>query len=410
MPSDASTTVPGGSSEARLERWVGLGLLAIALAVASVVCVDALRVVGLNPRDDEGVYRSFVQRLDHRGLGAYPSLFRDFNSDPQHWMAPLPSRVGYVLVVWLAAQLAGLSFALLSNISFVAHLALVALNFVCARRRIGSLRAGMFSIGLACSPLLLRLGVQPMTDSMVLAAESLSVWWFLDLVEGPSRRRLVRFIAVFTSALLIKELSILLVPCFAMIAVALRGRAQVRLRWSDLFVALALPGVLCVATWVVAAWSFVEPFQMFRTALESTKHNAYVESNYSGPWFNYVLDLTLLSPAATVVALATAGAIAADSRTSSATRSQLLLALGLLSISIFMGKNVRYFAALELPLRWLVVEGVWRASQRFSSRYAIAAAVSAALALAAIDVRSAVTTFAQLYDPVTSTLLQMRGW
>jgi hypothetical protein len=391
-----------------LERCCAFAILLSVLSVVTVVAVHALQVVGFNPQDDEGTYRHFVMRLDSRGLLSYPSLFREFNADPERWMSPWPSRVGYVLIAWLAAQVSGATFATLTYVSFASHLLTVAVNFLCARKRIGDLSAALFASALACSPLLLRLGVQPLSDSTALAAASLAIWWFFDLVEDPTRARLVRFVAAFTFALMVKETSMLLAPCFAVCASYMRSRSGTRIRAADLFAALSLPGVLCVASWMLAAWSVRAPFQTARTALASLAHNPYVAEHYNGPWFSYGLDFLLLSPLPTLLALAATGVIALDPRRSPTSTAWWLFAATLLLETSVLGKNVRYVAVLELPLRWLALDALARAVDRFAGgrRWLLAIAV---IAMASVDLRDATGCFATLYDPVTRELLRMRG-
>jgi hypothetical protein len=391
-----------------LERRCAFAILLLVLSVVTVIAVHALQVVGFNPQDDEGTYRHFVMRLDSRGLLSYPSLFREFNADPERWMSPLPSRVGYVLIAWLAAQVSGVTFATLTYVSFASHLFTVVLNFLGARKRVGDLPAALFASALACSPLLLRLAVLPLSDSAALASASLAIWWFLDLVEVPTRARLVRFVAAFTFALMIKEFSILLAPCFAVCAICIRPQSGARLRPADLFAALTLPGVLCVASWILAAWSLRAPFQMLRTALGSLAHNPYVAEHYTGPWFSYGLDFLLLSPLPTLLALAATGLIALDPRRSRTSTAWLLFAATLLLETSVLGKNVRYVAVLELPLRWLALDALACAVDRFGGgrKWLLAIAV---IAMASIDLRDATGRFATLYDPVTRELLRMRG-
>jgi hypothetical protein len=405
----APLDVPAGAE--RVERALGWTALCLALAAAAIAGWDALSTVGYNPLDDEGVYRSFVQRIDRRGWSAYPSLFEEFNTTPERWMSPLPSRIGYVAVVWIAARFAELTLPLLSAISFVAHLSSIAVGFAFVRSRTGTLAGGLFALGLASSPLLARLAVQPMTDSLALLLTLASTWSWLALLSRPSRARLAGFVAAFTATLLVKELCGVLALSFAAMAWMERRRGHSALAWSDVGFALAVPVVACVSASMIAAQSVVAPLQMFRTALASLEHNPYVFEHYGQPWYASARDLFVLSPLASLAALAGL-VVALSPRTRDALGSSFApFALALFVAAAFMGHNIRYFAALELPLRYLAVAAVLILARKVARPVpAIWIAGAALCIVAASDVWSAQTTFRQLYDPTSATLLEMRGW
>jgi 4-amino-4-deoxy-L-arabinose transferase-like glycosyltransferase len=399
---------PGPRASDRRERWVALALVALAIAACGAVGIAALDEIGFDPSSDEGVYRSYTRRLHEGGWGAYPALFREFNADPARWMWPPPHRLVHSALCALAARLTGPTLATLSYVSLASQLALVALNFALARRRVGDLRAALISMGLACSPLLVRLGVQPLSDATGLLFATASFWTFLALLDDPSRRRAPAFAAAFALAIAAKELNGLLAPPFLAIAVLERRGAPRRMRWSDLAALLLLPAVVVAGAWMLAAWSWTAPFQALRNVLASSRHNPYMLEHNVGPWYRYGVDLLALSPVATLLALSCAVAALARRPISRPARAALVLAAVLVLEASFFAKNIRYFPVLDLSVRVAAVEfafafaGPRRAWLRWI-------AIAALVAISALDLWDAATTFEWLYDPVTSEILRLRG-
>jgi 4-amino-4-deoxy-L-arabinose transferase-like glycosyltransferase len=401
-----SSDAESSTGSEREPRALALAILGVALVAATWACFDGLRVVGFQAGSDEGIYREFLRRLHNRGPTVLPELFRSFIAEPERWTLPLPSRLGHLLLTWIASLFAGPTFEALSYVSAASFLLAIVANYALARRSIGELRAALVALGIACSPLLLRSSVQPLTDSASLLACSVSSWLFLELVARPCRATFLNFTAAFTFALLVKETALLLaLPCAAM-AWLERRRGGPRIRVGDLLVALGLPAAACVALWMLAAWSPTAPFQVLRIALGSLRHNEYVALHYGGPWFVYFVDFLLLSPLPVLLALTQLGRWP---RLGPVTRAWAVFAAVLLLEAAFLGKNVRYFGILELPLRLLAVEGLFAVAAGWPRPRATAFVVASALVLAGLDLHDAVTTFRQVHDPIPSELLRLRG-
>ena len=404
LPSDSAAQREPFASGA--ERGAALALAGVLVVAALWAGLWSLSFTAFEPGSDEGVYRHYMRQIHEQGLGAYPGLMQEFIASPERWTLPPPLRVLHVLACALVARLVGPSFEALLYVSFASHVASVLASFALSRRRLGVSRAALLSAALACSPLLLRLGVLPLSDATGFTFGALAFWSFLDLLDEPRRARWWRFTALFALAIAAKELNGLLAGPFLVIALV-EGRVRgSRLHLRDLLVALALPHALVAALWMLVGWSPTAAFQVLRLVLESTATNAYMLEHNTGPWWRYIADFALLSPLATALALVCA-VVACLRRTSFATRAALVLGAVLLLEASFFGKNARYFPLFELPLRIATLELAWLVAAR--SRLAAWFALAALAALAALDLWDATNTFRWLHDPIHARLLELRG-
>ncbi len=372
----------------------------------------ALRIVSIVPTSDEGIYFAYMKRLDARGLASFPELFDERTPIASVDSHETPYRVGHIAMTWAAAKLTGPTFETLTYVSFACHVLLVLAVWLLGRPLFGARLAAALTLAMACSPLLLRLAPQPLIDAPATLGAVLSVLTFLALLERPRRSTLLAFIVAFTFALSVKELAVLLAAPFLAIYALERRAERTNLRFADLTVALLVPGIACYALWVLAAQDASAGLRYLWTGLKSTSSNEYVRLESSGPFYRYVVELFLLSPAPTLLAFAGLGWMAFDRSVFPARRVLLALAVlagVLLLVAAPLPKNLRFFAIFELPLRALEVATLAALAHRFAPRRAVAWSTAGLLALCAFDLYSANFTFVHLYDPLLSHLLQMRG-
>ncbi len=390
--------------------------MALALLATFASGMRALRIVAISPHSDEGLYRAYMRHLDQHGLASFPELFDEatrFASSDSH---EAPYRVGYIALTWVCAKVFGPTFEALTYLSFACQVLLVLGVWRVGRRVLPECAAAFTALALACSPLLLRLAPQPLTDTPATLGAALSVLTFLDLLARPRRGALLAFVASFTFALSVKELALLLAPCLFALWALERWRKSTELRFADLLFALTAPGALCLGLWMLAAWDTSAALRYLWTGLHSTGANPYMQAESIGPWYRYLVELLLLSPLPSLLAAAAAGHALLkrgdDERSRDAVRWVVFAAV-LLAVAGPLPKNIRFFAILELPLRALEVAALTHLARRVFDTRARAAALAALLALvalAAIDLVAANTTFVHLHDPVVSHLLRMRGF
>lgn len=396
-----------------------LELLALVLALVATFAsgLRALRIVAIDPTSDEGLYRAYMKHLDSHGLTSFPELFTEAVKIASGDSHETPYRVGHIALTWLAAKLFGPTFEALTYLSFACQVAFVLCVWRLGRALWGGRVAAFTALALACSPLLLRLAPQPLTDTPALLGAGLALLTFLELLARPRRDALLAFVGAFTFALSVKELAGLLVAPFFALWVLQRARGLTHLRASDLAVALVAPGVLCLGLWMLAAWDTSAALRYLWTGLRSTEANDYMRTHASGPWYRYLVELLLLSPAPTLLAAAAAGWTVIAQRSERDDSSNALLALivfgaVLLAVAAPLPKNIRFFAILELPLRALEVAALSRIARLALARSDAAQAIGVLIglcALCALDLYAANVTFVHLHDTVIAHMLAMRG-
>lgn len=396
-------------------EWLAAALALIATFASGL---RALRIVAINPHSDEGLYRAYMKRLDSNGLMSFPELFTEAAGIASGDSHETPYRVGHILLTWIAAKLCGPTFEALTYVSFACQVLLVLAVWRLGRALWGARIAAFTALAMACSPLLLRLAPQPLTDTPALLGSALALLTFLELLARPRRSALIAFVASFTFALSVKELSGLLVAPFLALWTLQRLGGRTQLRVPDLCVALVAPCVLCLGLWMLAAWDTSAALRYLWTGLHSTGANEYMRTESIGPWYRYLVELLLLSPLPTLLAAGAVGWTLLAPREEKSDRQRALVALivfaaVLLVVAGPLPKNIRFFAILELPLRALEVAAVARVAQLvLAGRSAAIGAwtLSALAALCALDLYAANTTFVHLHDTVISHMLRMRGF
>ncbi len=396
-------------------EWLAL---ALALVTTFASGLRALRIVAIDPTSDEGLYRAYMKHLDSHGLASFPELFTESVQIASGDSHETPYRVGHIALTWVTAQVFGPTFAALTYLSFACQVLLVLVVWRLGRALWGARNAAFTALAVACSPLLLRLAPQPLTDTPALLGATLALLTFLELLARPRRGALIAFVASFTFALSVKELAGLLVAPFLAVWMLERFSGRTQLRFADLCAALVAPGVLCLGLWMLAAWDTSAAVRYLWTGLHSTGANDYMRVHSSGPWYRYLVELLLLSPLPTLLAAAAAGwaLLTPRAERSEGERSLITLivfAAVLLAVAGPLPKNIRFFALLELPLRALEVAAVARVVRlaRAGRETALGAGVLIALAaLCALDLYAANVTFVHLHDTVIAHLLQMRGF
>lgn len=394
-------------------EWLALALALIATFASGL---RALRIVAINPQSDEGLYRAYMKRLDSNGLTSFPELFTEAAGIASGDSHETPYRVGHILLTWVAAKLCGPSFETLTYVSFACQVLLVLAVWRLGRALWGGRVAAFTALAMACSPLLLRLAPQPLTDTPALLGSALALLTFWELLERPRRGALIAFVASFTFALSVKELSVLLAAPFLALWALQRFSGRTQLRVSDMIVALVAPGVLCLGLWMLAAWDTSAALRYVWTGLKSTGANEYMRTEAIGPWYRYLVEMLLLSPLPALLAAAAVGWTLLAPRDTDRDRSLVAwICFGavLLAVAAPLPKNIRFFAILELPLRALEVAALTRVAQLMlgGRSAAIGAWTLAALtALCALDLYAANVTFVHLHDTVISHMLRMRGF
>ncbi|MFN0008385.1 MAG: glycosyltransferase family 39 protein [Planctomycetota bacterium] len=382
-------------------------LLVIALALLATILVRSMGAALREPTADDGYYLRYMQRVGTEGLSAFPRLFDEWNATPQDWIFPPPSRIGFIVVSALWSRLFGATYEALQYLSFAAHLLLVVLNYLFARKRFGEPRALFIAVLLGFSPLLMGVSRLALTDSFNALCTTTTVWLFLGLLEdAPSRKRAVLFGSALAFMVLVKELSVLLVVPFIAFLLFERFARRVPHDLGRYTLYFAIPALVATPIFALAAGSVPKLLETTRIVLSSPASNRYAIDFGSGPWTRTILDYLLFSPWPTLLAIGWFFIVLLRLKEGRYERESVYLgfvAASLILLYGFFTKNIRYGIVLELPIRVFAVLLLWEVFGGLRRTRAIALTGAAALVLCWLDWRTFHLVWVEMrcYDPVT---------
>ena len=340
-------------------RWTCRVLFALALLLLAWAVASRFPPVPTKAKGDDHYYLRYLQAVSTDGVSAFPGLFERWNASPVDRIFPPPSRVGYVLTSVAWGKIVGADYRSLQTLSVAAFLLLCLVNYVFARRHFGEERACLLAALAGFSPLLMGLSRLAFSDSYAALCMTSVVWIFLEVVKDPeSRAKRVLFVAMVFWTALVKELSVLLlVPFLAFLLYERLARREPH-RIGRFLLDVGIAGAAVVAVLLLAAGGFEPLWTTIRTVLASPSTNRYAQRFGSGPWFRPILDFLLLSPWPILLATGWLGVTASRLRSGRYERESVyfgfVCATTILVLSFFT-KNVRYVAALEMPIRAFAV-------------------------------------------------------
>jgi hypothetical protein len=367
--------------------------------------------------------------LSARGVPELRGVFERWNREPFDHIYPSPLRVAFILTSVAWGRIVGATYRSLQTLSLLSLLLASVLNYVFARRHLGELRALLVAALVGFSPLLLGLSRRAFADSYAVLCSSATVWLFLETLKDPASllKRALFVVALAWSVLVKEHLVLLVVPFVAFMLyerfVRVLPHDLVRLGLLRVGIDLAAAGILVAGVLLLAAGGFAPLAATVNAVLESPATNAYAIKYGSGPWYSSVLDFLLLSPWPTL--LAVGGFWIALVRAHSGRREAgrdgpvpyereslyfAFLCAGLLLALDLFTKNVRYAAALELPIRALAVLLVCDLAQGSAARRRATLACAAVALLCCLDVQSFRLIWIENpgFDPVTFFLAKAR--
>ena len=413
-----SDPIQTGGTRERTASTRGAGFLppilfAVALAIALSVVIASLPSAARDANSDDGYYLFYMQKVKQGGLAAFPELFDLWNADPVRWIYPPPSRIGFAVVSALWAGIFGATLDALQYLSIAAYIASSLVTYVLARRHLGEPRALFVGVLWVFSPLLMGLSRLALTDSFIALCMVSTTWLFYELVLRPeSWRARIAFVAALAFTVLVKELSVLLLVPFSAFLLVERFVRRTPLKLSTFALCFVASGVVAFPLFVAAAGSLSKLLETTRIVLASPATNDYAVKYGSGPWFRYLVDYLLLSPATTLLAIGYLGVLLSRWRRGEYDRLTTFLAIVavvMIAQYSFFTKNIRYAVLFELPICVFAVlmlgEIAGGTSARATAICAVAVVFLAWLGWSTFDLY---WVRYHGYDPVTYWLAGMR--
>lgn len=382
-----------------------MGVLTLVVALGGIVRLLLHRGVVYSPAD-ETVYARYSCYLTERGvLHGYPELVATYLATPADHLYPSPARWGFLLPSAAASELLGCGPAAVAWVSTLSGIGMLALVAVLGHRLLPGPVALVATVFVASSPLQLIVGRRALGDEL-LAVVVVLAW---AVTWRYARRGTVRSwgaaLAVLVLGFGVKEIFFLALP--AVLVPLLWERWQHRPRRRQLVADAALVVLAPVVNAVVVAvlarsWS--ADLEMLR-AIQSTTDAVYPAAYMAGPLHRLPVDLILVAPALTLLAIVSTGML--PDRGGRTVRIVAVSALAaVVPYAVVDAQDVRLVVAGETFLAILAAWGLVTACGR---RPVLCVASVAAVVCWNGWMVWTLSVQGAIYDPVTAELVRILG-
>lgn len=375
---------------------------------------------------DEAIYRSYINMVDKVGLMEYAGVCERYlidQRDPDSEAKLPPTRFLYVLCGWLTKYIvygnappANVAkhgeavrdpfFKSLHHVSLIFSILNVGLCGLAAWRMFGA-GVGLGAMALSTvSPLAIHMGKHALIDGFFAFWATLCIWLLWENLQRPNNPRwLIAFGSSLALMVMTKENAFF-------VYVALCGIVTVN-RWFRfgtvthplLFVGILGPlfGVVLLVTLAGGLGTFVEIYKLLVTKAQNL---TYAITTGDGPWFRYLLELTIVDPIVFVLAVTGLFTLPPKNRAFG-----YLLTFVVISYTIMCkvpyAMNVRYTMIWALPLTAFASAQILHVAS-FARRYALIAAVLLTAGIAAFNLRQYQVFFVEhaIYEPVPTAMLR----
>jgi len=256
---------------------------------------------------DEGYYMKYAQAFAEEGPRSIPKALHRYLDTPAQQAFPHPGRFGYTLITGMWLKVFPDTYRSLAHLSFLAAVLFLVLSYYFARRYLGLEVAALYTLLLACSPLLMGASRRVLQDSVLNLFWALPFWLFFEYLMTKRRWAFAGFCVSFIAALTIKEASIILLFFFIFSWLVFKVFFTKDLPLADFaWLVLAPPvGTALLYLIFLGGMGNLSSLVDFTFAVHLSGEPSPGITSYSqfatGPWFKYLLDFLLVSPWATVL-------------------------------------------------------------------------------------------------------------
>lgn len=389
----------------RVAAFLLIAALGIFLRVHSF---EPLKGVGF----DEALYCEYVEQIDQNGVGHYPGMVGLYIQDQSAYPIALlpPTRVTFILAAsaW-HALFGGPTVESVRAVSCAASILILLLSCAFAWRVEGRSFALGLLVLMAVAPTQIYMAHRALMDGFFSLITLLVIWGLWEVLQASRWERywLALYGLGLTLLVLTKENAVFVWVAILGLLLLNRRLCFGRVSKSLLLVTLAAP-VLGILLLALSAGGFKTLAAVYALNVAKSVQTPYAIRTGDGPWFRYLSDILLVSPAVLVFAIG--GAFSLDS-----SRKAGWYLLGFIFFSylcmcnVTYGMNLRYANIWDFPLRFLALIPLflWARSIRGEGKRKLFLVAAVAL-LAVFELANYLKIFVagSVYDPVPSNLLQ----
>ncbi len=372
---------------------------------------------------DEGLYGKYVKTLSSAGIAGYPKIVEGYIVEQRKlpYSVLPPTRFLYIYTSYLwrsafgeqdappeAAARAAPTRALpcLRHVARLFSLLTLLVSFLFAFRLGGKAAALGVTALVACAPMQVHMAQYAFVDGFFTFWALLTLWLFWECMQDARPKILpVFYAASFACMVMTKENSFFVFTAIAGILCANRWLKLGRVTGPLLTATVAGP-LLGVSLLILLSGGPANFIETYRLSVTKNLAHPYAIMTGDGPWYRYLVELLLVSPVVTLLAV---GQIF---QLNMSKKGELFLVsfVGfsfLLMANVKYGMNLRYTNMWDMPLRYLAWGQLLSLSASFGRRRALFL-VLVVVAVCALELRQYETIFVQfgLYEPVPEGLLR----
>ena len=304
---------------------------------------------------DEAYYARYLKQLIDSGLGSYPDIVDNYKLLQANLVGSIlpPTRFLYIFCAYLwHGAFGGEPLGCFYAVSRVFAVGTLGLSGLFARRLLEDRRLALGAFALmAASPLQIHMAQHALADGFFEFWALGTLWALWECLRQPAHKGwLTAYAAGLASLVMTKENAF-----FVWVAVA---ALLVLNRWvrfgqvSRALVVLTFVGpIIGVAVLVNLAGGVTELVEVYRLCVPKNLTLPYAIQTGDGPWYRYMLDLLIISPAVLLLAVGAALQLRAAPESGRDDRP-LIFVLGFVAARYVLMCNVKYGMNLRYATMW----------------------------------------------------------
>lgn len=311
---------------------------------------------------DEQIYSTYVEEISQNGPGGYPAMVHRYLQGQSAYPIALlpPTRVTFILAAsaW-RGLFGGPAVESVRAVSCAASILILLLSGAIAwRMRDRSFALAVLAL-MAVAPTQIYMAHRALIDGFFTLIALLVLFGLWELLQSSRPRRY--WLALYSLSLV---LLVLTKENAAFVYLAILGLLMVN-RWlglgrvsTPLLLATVAAPLLGVALLALCAGGIEPLLTVFSLNASKSVQTPYAISTGDGPWFRYLSDLLLVSPAVTVFAIGGAFSLERSDKAGWCLLGFIFFSY-LLMCNVPYGMNLRYANMWDFPLRYLALVPVF---------------------------------------------------
>jgi len=359
---------------------------------------------------DEDFYRRYLTMIDAKGLSGYPATVRTYVAAQRdlNWAIIPPTRVTFIASAYLWQFVSRSSpLSSLHAVSCLFTVLGLAVAGVFAWRLGGLPKALGITALMSCAPLQIQMAQRAYIDGVFACCALLTLWMLWENLRAPNHYGwLAGYIVSMALMVMTKENAAFVFVSIIGIIV-LNAWISIGKITAALLVASLLGLLLGLFVLTLAAGGINTLAEVYRINVEKSYLTSYAVQTGDGPWFRYALDLLIMSPVVTLLAIA--GFLNFEQYDKPTAYFAFILVLTyVVMANVRYGMNLRYASIWDMPLRWIALGQLTAIAGTIPQRFGRFFIVFGVALLCLVDLRQYLLFFAEngIYDPIPESMLR----